>query len=246
MWALYAREVKRFQKIWLDTLMSPIVSMILYLAIFGIVAGDRVIGNIPYVTFVYSGLLAMMLVNSSFSNPSFALIISKNVGTIADLQVVPIPAWRIGVAYALAALTRAIITVAFALLLTVWFIPGLTVQHPLILLVAALLTGIEFGMLGVAFGMWAKNFEAMTFLTTFIMQPMIFLAGVFYPISQLPGKWAVISSWNPLHHNINLLRYGMTGYQDATVVVSFSVVVVASIFLFYLMQYLAKKKLIMV
>jgi ABC-2 type transport system permease protein len=243
MWALYAREVKRFQKLWMDTIFSPIVSIGLYLAIFGIVVGNRNIEGVDYLTFVYTGLLAMGLVNSSFSNPAFALIISKNVGTIVDLQVVPIKAWAIGIAYALAALTRAGLTLAVTLLLTMWFVPHLSVQHIVYALLALVLTGLEFGMLGVIFGMQAKNFEALTFITTFIMQPMIFLAGVFYPVSTLPAPWNRISFLNPLHHNINLFRYGITGYADLAPWVSLSVIAGVSVLLFILMNVVTKKRI---
>ncbi len=114
MWALYAREVKRFQKIWLDTVFSPIISIILYFMVFGIVVGDRSVAGMSYLVFIYTGLLAMNLLNSSFANPAFALIIAKNVGTIADLQVVPLKPWQVGIAFALAAVTRSVITLFIA------------------------------------------------------------------------------------------------------------------------------------
>lgn len=243
LWALYAREVKRFQKIWIDTVFSPIVSVGLYLGVFGIVAGGREVGGVPYVTFVYTGLLAMMLVNSSFSNPSFALIIAKNVGNIIDLQLVPIKAWRIGIAYALAALTRSVITLFIALAVTVWFIPDLAPHHVGYLLMAIFLTGMEFGMLGVIFGFVAKNFEALTFMTTFVMQPMIFLAGVFYPTSNLPSPWNVVSLFNPVHHNINILRYAVTGYSDMNPLVSLGVVAGLCCVLFFVMHVVTKKSI---
>lgn len=243
MWALYAREVKRFQKIWLDTVFSPIVSIALYLGVFGIVAAGRSIGNLPYITFVYTGLLSMMIVNSSFSNPSFALIIAKNVGNIIDLQLVPIKPWRIGIAYALAALTRGLLTLLIALLATVWFIPALGIVHPVYLIVGLLVTGIEFGMLGVTFGFLAKNFEALTFMTTFIMQPMIFLAGVFYPTSTLPKPWSTISLFNPIHHNVNVLRYAITGYSDVSPLSSLLVILGIGAVLFVIMQMTTKKSI---
>jgi ABC-2 type transport system permease protein len=243
LWALYAREVMRFRKLWLDTVMSPIVSTVLYLSVFGIVAAGKTIGNLNFLTFIYTGLLAMMLINSSFSNPAFALIISKNVGTIVDLQLVPIQPWRVGLAYALAAFTRGIVTLAVALLATVWFIPGLTIHNPLIFIAALFLTGIEFGMLGVVFGMRAKNFEALTFMTTFIMQPMIFLAGVFYPVSTLPRPWSFISLFNPVHHNINLLRYSTIGFTDVAPWISLVVVISISTALFTLMHFVTKKSI---
>lgn len=243
MWALYAREVKRFQKIWLDTVFSPIVSIVLYLGVFGIVASGRTIGALPYVTFVYTGLLAMMIVNSSFSNPSFALIIAKNVGNIIDLQVVPMKPWRIGIAYALAALTRGLITLVIALLVTVWFIPALGIAHPLYLVAGHVITGIEFGMLGVTFGFLAKNFEALTFMTTFIMQPMIFLAGVFYPVATLPGIWSKVSLFNPIHHNVNVLRYAITGYSDLNPLVSLAVIAGLGVVLFVVMHFTTKRSI---
>ena len=243
MWALYAREVKRFQKIWLDTVFSPIVSIVLYLGVFGIVASGRTIGALPYVTFVYTGLLAMMIVNSSFSNPSFALIIAKNVGNIIDLQVAPMKPWRIGIAYALAALTRGLITLLIALLVTAWFIPALGIAHPLYLLAGLTITGIEFGMLGVTFGFLAKNFEALTFMTTFIMQPMIFLAGVFYPVATLPGIWSKVSLFNPIHHNVNVLRYAITGYSDLNPLVSLAVIAGLGVVLFVVMHFTTKRSI---
>ncbi|MCC7357175.1 ABC transporter permease [Candidatus Uhrbacteria bacterium] len=233
----------RFRKLWLDTVFSPIISIILYLAVFGIVVGTRTIGDINFLSFIYTGLLCMLMVNSSFANPSFALIISKNVGTIADLQVVPIPPWGIGVAYAAAALTRAIATLVFTVLLTIWFIPLDSVHHITVAILAAILTGLEFGLLGVIFGMWAKNFEALTFITTFIMQPMIFLAGVFFPISTLPGIWSTLGLLNPLHHNVNLFRYGITGYADVSPLTSCIAIVSISLILFIWMQIQTKRSL---
>lgn len=243
MWALYAREVKRFQKIFLDTVFSPLVTVGLYLGVFGVVAGDRVIGELPYLAFVYVGLLAMMLINSSFSNPSFALIISKNVGSIIDLQLVPIRNWQIGIAYALAALTRGIITLGIAILATVWFIDLPGIQHPLLALLAIILTGVEFGMLGVAFGFWAKNFESLTFMTTFIIQPMIFLAGVFYPIATLPHPWNIVSQFNPIHHNINFIRFAVTGYSDGAAWISIAVVTAMTLVIFGVMNFVTRRNL---
>jgi ABC-2 type transport system permease protein len=96
-------------------------------------------------------------------------------------------------------------------------------------------------MFGVIFGMWAKNFEALTFITTFILQPMIFLAGIFYPVSNLPAPWNTISLFNPLHHNINLFRYGFLGYSDFNPGVSLLITVGLSIICFFVMQYFTRK-----
>jgi ABC-2 type transport system permease protein len=241
LWALYAREVKRFQKIWMDTVFTPIVSIVLYLGVFGVVAAGKTVAGINYITFIYTGLLTMMVINSSFSNPSFALIIAKNVGNIIDLQLVPIKPWGIGIAYAMAALTRSLLTLIVALLFTIWFIPGLSIHSLPYLLLGLFFTGLEFGMLGVIVGFIAKNFESLTFITTFLMQPMIFLAGVFYPISNLPKPWSAVSMFNPIHHNINLLRYAVTGYSDTEPLLSLGVIIGVSI-VFFIGMYFATRR----
>jgi len=243
MWALYAREVKRFQKILLDTIFSPLVNVALYLGVFGVVAGKTEVQGVPYLTFVYVGLLTMMLVNSSFSNPSFALVIAKNVGSIIDLQLAPIRNWQIGIAYALAALTRGLITLGVTILASVWFISFSGIDHPFLLALGVVLTGMQFGMLGVSFGFWAKNFEALSFVTTFVMQPMIFLAGIFYPIATLRYPWNIVSQFNPIHHNVNLIRYAITGYADGSAVISLWVVAGLTAALFGIMSFVTRRNL---
>ena len=243
LWALYAREVTRFRKLWMDTVFNPIVSVVLYLVVFGVVLGTQQVGNTNFLAFIYVGLLGMVLVNASFSNPGFALVIAKNLGTIADLQLVPLRPWQIGMAYALAALTRAIVTMIIAVVLTIWFIPGLHLVHPMMLLVSILLSGLLYGMLGVIFGMKAKQFESLTFITTFILQPMIFLAGVFYPISRLPEPWSTVSLFNPLHHTVNLFRYALLNYQDVSPWISLAVVTGLAAILFVLLFVATKRGL---
>ncbi len=223
-WALYARETKRFRKLWKDTVFNPIVSVGLYLLVFGVLIGKQQIGNTNALAFVYTGLLGMVLVNGAFSNPGFALVIARNLGTMPDLQLAPIRPWAIGLSYALAAMTRAVVTLLIAVVLTVWFVPGLQLAHPFLLLPIVLVNGLLFGFIGVIFGMKARGFESLQIVTTFVLQPMIFLAGVFYPISRLPAPWNQISEFNPLHHTINLVRYAILGYQDVNPWISAAVV----------------------
>lgn len=241
--ALVAREVKRFQKIWLDTVMQPIVSMVLFLTVFGLVGQGREIPGIPYLAFVYMGLVTMTIINASFQNPAFALVISKNVGTFMDLQITPVPPGGVGLAYAFAATIRAIFTVAIATLVTIWFVPISGMAHPFMLLAAVILIGVTFGMLGVIFGMYAKNFEALTFIMTFIIMPMIFMAGTFFPVSQLPGIWSKVSLLNPMHHAVNVMRYSVTGFADSNPTLSLAVMVVLALVVFFPMQWITKKNL---
>jgi len=241
--ALYLREVRRFTKIWKDTIVSPVVSTVLFLAIFGVVMGDRFVGEVNYLAFMYAGLLTMTIIQSSFANPSFALVISKNIGTITDLQITPLTNLQIGIAYATAGATRAICTLALTIAVTIYFIPNFTVLHPLLAIVGMLLTGVQFGALGVMFGLYAKNFDSLPFITSFIMQPMIFLGGVFYPISTLPAPWDMVSMWNPLHHNINFLRYATLGTTDADPMLSLGVIAGCTLVFIGLMLYMLHTRL---
>lgn len=242
-WAVYAREVKRFCKLFLDTVLSPVVSMILYLAIFSVVAAGRAVQGISYPAFVYAGLLVMTMVNGSFANPAFALTLAKNLGTIFDIQIAPLKAWKIGLAYAAAALTRGLAAIAFAVLVTVWFVPGISLHNPLLLIVSLGITGMEFGMLGVIVGLWADGFERLQIVSIFILQPMIFLGGVFYPVTQLPAPWNTVSLFNPVHSNVNLIRAALTGYTDGSVAVSLAVTCGFAIILFFAMRALAERTL---
>lgn len=241
--ALFAREVKRFQKLWIDTVFSPIITVVLYLSVFGVVTGGQAVGDVPYITFVYTGLLGMIMINSSFSNPGFGLVVAKNMGNIVDLQLAPLRPWEVGLAYAGAALVRALTTIALCLLVTAWFIPFTTPANIPLFIIGLVLAGLEFGLLGVVFGMYAKNFEALTFMTQWIMQPMIFLGGVFYPLQKLPQPWDTISQINPLHHTVNIIRYAATGHADAPLTTSFLVVGILTVTLVITMHYVTQRKL---
>jgi ABC-2 type transport system permease protein len=102
---------------------------------------------------------------------------------------------------------------------------------------------MPFGILGVSFGFWAKNFEALSFVTTFIMQPMIFLAGIFYPIATLRNLWNMVSQFNPIRHNVNLIRYAITGYADGSAAISLWVVVGLTAALFGIMSFVMRRNL---
>ena len=146
----------------------------------------------------------------------------------------------------MAAFTRGVITLGIVLLVTIWFIPGLGFPtHPVSFLLALFLTGLQFGMMGVAFGFWAKNFEALTFVSSFVMQPMIFLAGVFYPIATLPAPWNIISMFNPVHHNVNFFRYALTGYSDLNPLISAAVILAFCGVFFVAMQVIAKRNIVL-
>ena len=241
--SLTQREIHRFLKLWTDTTISPIISTLLFLAIFMVVTGGRDIDGIPYLTFVFSGLIMMNVVTGSFSNPAFALVIAKNLGSIVDLQTAPLPAWLVGLAYALAATFRAIIILTITLLICFWWLPSFHIAHPALALLVLTLSGLQFGTLGVIFGMLASGFESLPIITSFVLQPLIFLGGVFYPISSLPHIFYTLSTWNPIHHNVNLTRYAFLNYSDVTPAISLAILLGSLIPLLIIMGYIMQKKM---
>ncbi len=225
---LFRREVTRFTKILIDTTVSPVISNILYLIIFSVAfTGKKVLG-VEYVDFLASGLITMTLINSSFSNPAFALVIAKFSGTIADLLIAPFTGAQIAISYIGAAVVRALVT-ALITFIAILFFTHLTIHSIFFVILAALLTSCFFGTLGVIFGYYARQFDSLTMITTFIITPMTFLGGVFYPISSLPEPWRTISLFNPMLYFIDFMRFSILGISYIEPQISISVAIISNI-----------------
>ncbi len=238
--SLFRRETTRFRKIMIDTLFSPVISNLLYLIIFNVAVSGREVFGVPYIQFLAPGLISMTLINSSFSNPSFALVIAKFSGTISDLLIAPITGAQIVCAYVGAAMVRAMIT-ALATLLIILMFTHLFVNNIALAIIAALLTSCFFGTIGVIFGYFAKQFENLTLITTFIMTPMSFLGGVFYPINTLPEPWKTVSLFNPMLYFIDFFRFSILGISYVSPATSFIVCLLANVVLFPIAIFLFTK-----
>ncbi|GIW22893.1 MAG: transport permease protein [Candidatus Sericytochromatia bacterium] len=237
---LFRREVTRFTKIIVDTTISPIVSNLLYLIIFSVALSGRKINGVSYIQFLAPGLICMTLINSSFSNPSFAFVIAKFAGTIMDLLISPLTGIQIVLAYVCAATVRAIFTATLTLIVILLFTHINLYDIPMTVLVA-ILTSFFFGTLGVIFGYLAKQFDNLTVITTFVMTPMSFLGGVFYPVSTLPDFWKTLSFFNPMFYFIDLFRYSVIGIYTIDPMISLLIAFFANLLLFPFAVYLFSK-----
>lgn len=234
---LFRRETTRFRKIMVDTIVSPVVSNLLYLIIFNVAVSGREVNGLSYIQFLAPGLIAMTLINSSFSNPSFALVISKFSGTIADILIAPLTGTQIVLSYVGAAMVRAIVT-AFATLIVILMFTHLHVHSIPLTLLAAFMTSFFFGTVGVIFGYFAKQFDNLTMMTTFIMTPMSFLGGVFYPVSNLPEPWKTFSLFNPMLYFIDFFRFSVLGVHFVDPKVSLGAGIIAILIVFPIAIYL--------
>lgn len=222
---LFKRETKRFMKVYMQTVLSPVLSNLLYLAIFGLSLKRTVeLGDgITYLQFLVPGLIIMGIVNNAFQNPSSSMIIMKYQGLIGDLMSIPLRSSEIMLAMISSAVLRAFI-VGTATLVTGLIFVSFANYSVLIILLASLLVALFFAFLGMIVGIWAEDFDKVAFILNFILMPLIFLGGVFYPVTSLPPLFKTLSGFNPLVYMIDMLRYGFTGMNEFSILYSFIIV----------------------
>ncbi len=217
-WTLFYKEILRFWNIAGQTIVSPVITTMLYFLVFGYSLGDRLqeIQGIPYVDFLVPGLVMLALISNAYINSAFSLFIAKVHGTIVDLLVTPLTYTQFLTAYVSAAVVRAMLigliiwVVSLLMGATAWF------NIPLALLFM-FLTALTFAFIGVVIAIIGEDFDHINLLPNFLITPLTFLGGVFYSIEMLPEPWDTISLFNPVLYMVNGVRYGMVGVSDVPV-----------------------------
>ncbi len=214
-YSLLYKEVVRFWKVGFQTVLSPLLSTMLYLLIFSHVLGDHVeaFPGVPYVSFLIPGLAMMALLQNAFANSSSSLIQSKITGNIIFLLLSPVSYPEIFLAYVLASTIRGVLVGSGIFLITLWAV-DIPLKFPLWALVFALLGSFILGAIGIVAGIWAEKFDQLASFQNFIILPLTFLSGVFYSIHSLPPFWQEVSHLNPFFYLIDGFRYGFFGVSD--------------------------------
>ncbi len=222
---LFHKEVLRFWKVLLQTLVAPVMTTLLYLLVFGHVLEGRieVFPGVGYGAFLVPGLVMMTVIQNAFANSSSSLIQSKVAGNIIFLLLAPLSHLEFFGAFVLAACVRGILVGAGVWLAAAWFVPP-TLAHPVYLLLFALLGSAALGALGVIAGIWAEKFDQLAGFQNFIVLPLSFLSGVFYSIHSLPAFWLTLSHFNPFFYMIDGFRYGFFGVSDVSPLLSLAAV----------------------
>jgi ABC-2 type transport system permease protein len=225
---LFIKEVRRFSKVWLQTVLSPLVTTSLYFLVFGVALGSRLreISGVPYIQFVVPGLVMMTMVRDSFLNTSSSLFQSKINGTITDILVAPIGALEMLLAYVGAAMIRAMIVGALVYLVALTF-TWFPLHHIGWTLFFTVFVTATLAMLGMVAALWAERFDHLAIFPNFVLLPLAFLGGVFYSIDLLPEPWHTVSRFNPLLYMVNGLRYGFLGVADVSPAASAGVVLLS-------------------
>lgn len=236
---LLYKELLRFYKVWLQTLLAPIITALLYFLVFAHALEEhvQVYDGISYTAFLIPGLIMMSVIQNAFSNSSSSLIQSKITGNIVFVLLSPLSYMEFYLAFLLAAMVRGIAVGLGVCVVAVAFV-ALPVHSVAVLLAFALLGSAVLGSLGIIAGIWADKFDQLAGFQNFVVLPLSFLSGVFYSIHSLPPFWQSVSHFNPFFYMIDGFRYGFFGVSDVNpwlslgvIAVSFAVLAAITLFL---------------
>lgn len=214
-WTLYAKEVRRSLKVAQQTLIAPVVTTLLFLAVFTLALGgdQRSIAGVPFDQFLAPGLVMMAIAQNAFANTSSSMVISKIQGNIVDVLMPPLSPFELTLGYALSGATRGLLVGLVCVVAMTAFVEVHVRDLGLILYHAAM-ASLMLSLLGLMGGIWADKFDHIAAVTNFIVTPAAFLSGTFYSIERLPGFWNTLAHANPLFFLIDGFRAGFTGKAD--------------------------------
>lgn len=227
------KEVRRFLRIWVQTLIPPVITITLYFVIFGRLIGSR-IGNmagVDYMSFVVPGLIMMSVITSSYANVVSSFFSAKMHKSVEEMLVSPMPNYVMLLGYTLGGVMRGLAVGAIVTCVALFF-TDLNIHNIWVTVLIVVLTALLFSLGGFVNAVFAKNFDDISIIPTFVLTPLTYLGGVFYTISLLPGFWQGVSKLNPILYMVNAFRYGILGVSDIDITVAFSMV-----FLFILALY---------
>jgi ABC-2 type transport system permease protein len=235
--ALLRREVNRFMKIKRQTVGAPLLETFLYISVFGAALGTRIktLHGFDYVVFVIPGLIMMAWAMNAFTNNTSSILQQKTQKAIDDQLTSPASPTALLLAFSLGGFLRGMIVATLTFTVASILI-GVPVEHVLVLVPSLLLVGFFFAQLGVLVGVRAEQFDDVSFAQTFVLQPLLFLGGVFYSATLLPEPFQTLTHFNPIYYMIGLVRYGFLGYHDTDVGLSLLFLTLATAALFTLNQ----------
>ena len=240
--SLWTKECNRFMAVWQQTLLSPLVSSLLFLSVLSLALGNdrgEVLGH-SFITFLAPGLIAMSILTQSFSHSVSSLMIGKIQGNIVDMLYAPLNSLEVSMAIILAAITRSFL-IAIISIGVFSQIVELPIYNILFIFIFGFLSAFILGSLGFIAGLWAEKFDHTATVTNFIITPLSFLSGVFYSIDKLPNFFQTISHINPFFYMIDGFRYGFLGKSDGSISVGLIYLTILSIVMWYVAFFLYKK-----
>lgn len=235
LFTLWRREVSRFLKIKKQTIGAPLLETFLYISVFGAALGSRIkeLHGFEYIVFVIPGLIMMAWATNSFANNSSSILQQKFQGAIQDQLSSPASPFELLLAFSLGGFMRGFLVAALTFTVASLLV-ALPVEHVLVLIPALFLVGFFFSQLGVLVGVRAEQFDDVAIAQTFVLQPLIFLGGVFYSASLLPEPFQTLTKFDPVYYMIDLVRYGFLGYAEGGVALPLLLLTAATLAIFTL------------
>tara|TARA_Y100000992_G_scaffold132229_1_gene87285 strand:+ start:2334 stop:3146 length:813 start_codon:yes stop_codon:yes gene_type:complete len=240
--SLWIKECNRFMTVWQQTLLSPLVSSLLFLSVLSLALGNNradVLGY-SFINFLAPGLIAMSLISQSFSHSVSSLMIGKIQGNIVDMLYAPLSALEVTLAIIFASITRSFL-IGIISIFVFSLIIEIQIYSYILLIIFGFLSSFILGSLGFIAGLWAEKFDHTASVTNFIVTPLSFLSGVFYSIDRLPSFFQSISYANPFFYMIDGFRYGFLGESDGSIIFGLTYLTIIAIITWLISYYLYKK-----
>ncbi len=235
------KEVIRFLRIWPQTFLPSVMTTVLYFLIFGKFIGSQIsaIGGVSYMAFIVPGLVMMAILNGSFQNIAFSFFQLKFMKTVEEILISPMPAWTVVCAYVTGSLLRGLV-IGVLVFASAYIFEVIPVAHPFLALLIASTTAILFSLVGLVNAIYAKGFDGINIIPTFVIMPLTYLGGVFYSLSLLPPIWQTISHFNPILYMVSAFRYSILGFSDIAFSTSIEALFGFTILMFVWVLYLFK------
>lgn len=239
---IWIKEIARFARIWVQTLLPPVITMSLYFIIFGSLIGSR-IGNmdgVNYMQFIVPGLIMMSVITNAYANVCSSFFGAKFQKSIEELLVAPVPTHIVIIGFVGGGVARGVLVGLLVTLISLFFVP-LHIYSLWVVIITVLMTAILFSLAGLVNAIFAKTFDDISIIPTFVLTPLTYLGGVFYSLSLLPEFWQMVSKLNPIVYMISGLRYGFLGISDVELSITLSVLVIFIVILYAITWYLIEK-----
>jgi ABC-2 type transport system permease protein len=224
------KESRRVVRIWVQTIVPPAITMTLYFIIFGNLVGSRIgsMDGVPYMTFIAPGLIMMAVITNSFANVVSSFFSSKLMLHLEEMLVAPLAHTTIVIGFVIGGVVRGLLVAALVVVVALFF-TDLDVAHPFITFTTILLTAVVFSLAGLFNAIFAKSFDDISIIPTFVLTPLTYLGGVFFSISLLPPFWQKVALLNPILYMVNAFRYGMLGSADIPLGVAYGIMIAFTI-----------------
>lgn len=241
-YTIVRKEISRFTRIWVQTLLPPAISMTLYFVIFGSLIGPRIgtMNGFNYIDYIAPGIIMMSIINNSYANVVSSFFGAKFQKHIEEMIVAPIPNIIILCGFVTGGIARGLLVGAVVTVVALFF-TELKIHNLAITIAVVFMTALVFSLAGFINAIFAKKFDDISIIPTFVLTPLIYLGGVFYSINLLPPFWQTASSFNPILYMVNAFRYGMLGESDINILSAFIILSIFTVCLFSFSLFLLNK-----